>query len=374
MFIIPIILAILGPLLFLAIVAGIVYLIIQKKKTQDAPDTNQKQIHFSDIVSNFFSLSLLITNVVAVITILFAIIDKLIKDVLATNNYYEISSGRESLHSAISLLVITVPIAIILSYWMRKQKEKRNEAENPVTKFTIGATIIATGITVAGSIFSIIYQFLEGDITNRFLVKVASILIIAVVLFIYYRAIYKESVNTTKYQKFFAISSSIFILALCIYGIAITGTPSQIRKEKFDDRRLSDLSIIQNQVLSYWQNHDRLPEHLLDTTDVLSNIAIPSDPKTGNPYRYEIVTQSENVGASTTAATFRLCSTFETEKVAKGKFENIIALKTSSQTFDSYYAGDNSPFWDHGVGEKCFERNIDPKIYKKQPKPVDFKD
>lgn len=378
MFIIPIIIGILGPLLFLAIVAGVIYLIIQKKRSQDS-EVNQKPIHFSDIIANFFSLALLIINVVSVITIIFSIIDKLIPDELKRNSYYEITSGRESLHSAISLLVITIPISIGLSYWMRKQKEKRNETENAVTKFTTGATIIATGITVAGSIFSIIYQFLEGDITNRFLIKVASILVIAAIIFIYYGALYKEVPNKKKYQNIFAITSAIFIITICIYGTIITGTPNQIRKEKYDDSRLSDLSMIQNQVLSYWQNHDMLPEHLIDTIDVLSNVAIPSDPKTGSAYRYEIIKQSENVMGSTTAATFKICAVFESEKKASGNFEQGYENQKDSapMSLNRYFAGDNSPFWDHGIGEKCFERTIDPKIYKHSQAPavpVNYKD
>lgn len=381
MYIIPIILGILGPLLFLAIIAGVILLVIRKKPSSTQGDVSpEHQIHFSEVASSFFSLAFLIANVVAVMTIVFSIIDKLLPDALSRDNYYSLNNNNSELHTAVSLLVLTIPAGLILAYWMRKRKmAHKEEPDSQVRKFTIGTALVATAVTIGGSAFSIIYQFLEGDLSNRFLAKAASMLIVATTLFAYYKLLYKkDAITAIPLQNIFAYTTTGIALGLCIWSITITGTPSQIRKEKFDDRRLSDLSQIQQQVLSYWQNHRTLPTELASLSNPLSAFAVPTDPRTSTPYEYAIVKQSESLSGKLTEATFSFCATFETSRKASAKFEGLGGMN-SAQTdisakggFDGYYMGSDSPFWDHPEGRHCFTRTIDPMMYlpMNEPKTV----
>lgn len=382
MYIIPIILGILGPLLFLTIAVGVIFLVIRKKQVGAGGEaTPEHPIHFSEVASSFFSLAFLITNVVAIMTIVFSIIDKLLPDLLSRDNYYSLNNNNSELHTAVSLLVLTIPAGLILAYWMRKQKiAHKEEVDSPVRKFTIGTALVTTAITVGGSAFSIIYQFLEGDLSNRFLAKAASMLIASAALFAYYKLLYKKDALTAiPLQNIFAYSTTAIAIGLCVWSIAITGTPSQVRKEKFDDRRLSDLSQIQQQVLSYWQNHRALPLQLAALSDALSSFAVPTDPRTNTPYEYTVVKQSESQAGKLTEATFTFCANFETSRKATAKFEGLNAPSTAQNDisfkggFDGYYYGSNSPFWDHPEGRHCFTRTIDPMMYPPviEPKSLD---
>lgn len=381
MFIIPILIFILGLAIFLALIGGVVYAVIHKKQQGEIGTENTKQIRISEIISNFFSFALLVTNIVSIITILFTVIDVIFKDEISSNRAYNYYNSYSELHSAISLLAIVLPASLILSYWIRKEHIKNTpEMNSPVKKFTIGATMIASLVAVCGSLFSIIYQYLEGDLSSRFIAKVISVFILAAILFVYYRILYtKGQANTTLHQNIFAASASIFIIALSIYAITLTGSPSQIRKEKFDDTRLSDLSSIQQNVLSYWQSHRVLPQDLSQMTDAISRVAIPKDPRSSDSYEYEIITQSTTVNDKTTEAVFKLCAKFETERDTSKKFEE---LKTKSVAqYDSigrnelgmYYPMDESPFWNHKAERTCFTRTIDPVVYlPTPPQPVRF--
>ncbi len=357
MILIPIIISILSGLLFIALIAGVIYLIVQRR-TPEQNGGPVKHIKFSEVASNFFSLALLITNVTSIITITFTCIEEYFKDDL-NNSYYDYNGGNSDLHSAISLLVITIPASIVLTRWMRKQ-----EAGESVEKFTINTTLIATALTIAGSVFSIIYSYLQGSLDIQFFYKVLSVFVIALSVFSYYKYIYKS--EDQNYKNAALALAVIAAITISIVTLNKTGTPGQIRKEKFDERRLNDLSLIQNNVLNYWQSHRQLPSKLVDISDPMYQTTIPRDPKTSDPYDYEIVEQSEIINNRPTEASFKLCANFETKRKYSDKFETNQATKSNSimmGEFDRYYPGNNSPFWDHEIGEKCFVRKLDPNVH-----------
>jgi hypothetical protein len=333
------------------------------------------------MISNFFNFALLVTNITSLILILFTIIDVITKDSAENNVYYNTYNynSYSELHSSIALISITLPLSLLLSYWIRREHIKVTpEGNSPVKKFAIGANVVASLIAICGSLFTIIYQYLEGDISSRFIAKVVSSFILSAVLFAYYRIIYvKGQSKTVQYQNSFGIASVVFVVSLCVYSIVLTGSPTQIRKEKFDDIRLTNLSNIQQIVLSYWQSHRVLPNDLAEMTDAMSHTSIPKDPRSGDSYEYVIMTQSETVNNKTSGATFKICATFETERDNSKKFEemktkdiakyNSIAYKE----FSSYYPMDESPFWNHKAERTCFMRSIDPMVYQpQQEQPV----
>jgi amino acid transporter len=367
MFIVPI-LVILGIIvLILALIGGVVYAVINKnQKGETQNDDPTKKIRISEMISNFFNFTLLIINVVSIIMILFTIIDQIFKE--------NIPNNFSDLHSSIALISISLPLSLALSYYIRKEHIKAfPKGNSPVKKFTISATVIASLIAICGSFFTIIYQYLEGETSSRFIAKIIVSLILSVVLFAYYRLIYvRGQSDSIKHQNAFGIISTVFIISICIYSIILTGSPSQIRKEKFDDIRLNNLSSIQQNILSYWQSHRLLPKDLASMTDAMSHTAIPKDPRNSEPYEYEIKTQSETVNKKTTTAIFKICATFETIKDNSKKFEELKAQDFSrynsikTNELNSYYPMDDSPFWDHKAEKTCFTRTIDPMVYQPQ--------
>lgn len=358
-------------ILIISLIGGVVYVIVSKSQKISSPDENvNSKVKISEIISNFFNLILLIINIISIIMIIFSVIDVLIKENISNSNYYNYSD----LHSSIALISITLPLHLVLSYYIRKEHIKNiKEGNSPVKKFTIGATVIASLIAICGSLFSIIYQYLEGEISSRFIAKVIFSLILSIILFLYYRLIYtKGQLGTIKYQNIFGILSSIFIISACIYSIVLTGSPDLIRKQKLDEIRLNNLSSIQQSVLSYWQNYKLLPNDLVSMTNAMSNTAVPKDPKSNEPYEYEIVTQSKVVNNITSSATFKICAKFETIRDNSKKFEELKTQDYSKYNsikdneFNSYYPMDESPFWNHKAERTCFIRTIDPMIF--QPK------
>jgi type II secretory pathway pseudopilin PulG len=150
----------------------------------------------------------------------------------------------------------------------------------------------------------------------------------------------------------YALSVTGAVAALVVISIVagffIIGTPGQARQQRLDDQRVSDLMNIQWQVVSYWQQKQKLPASINDLEDPISGYSNPRDPETGEPYAYR-----PGEGMS-----FSLCATFSGPSNANRQG---LTMPMGAGALE----GD----WKHGAGETCFERTIDPERYPPTPNP-----
>lgn len=150
-------------------------------------------------------------------------------------------------------------------------------------------------------------------------------------------------------MKYFIYIVIGVVAAAVVVGVAIVGSPENQRKQRFDTERVSDLQNIQWQLVSYWQRKNALPENLDMLRDDIGGYQVPLDPQTGQPYDYE----------KTGDRSFKLCATFVGTSAEDGR---------SSVPPMAYPAKDGlNDFWDHSAGRVCFDRTIDPELYKPYP-------
>jgi hypothetical protein len=138
-------------------------------------------------------------------------------------------------------------------------------------------------------------------------------------------------------MKLLAICVSAIVLAAVIAAFTTVGSPSKQRAIRFDERRISDLQTLENEVGTYWQINNHLPASFLNLTGV-----IPTDPETNKPYEYRVKTDP----------TYELCASFNFDSV---------------NNYPKPYPVYGNETWDHGPGRTCFERTINPSMY---PKPL----
>src|SRR6185437_15542884 len=135
----------------------------------------------------------------------------------------------------------------------------------------------------------------------RFVWKVIALLLIAGVAGTYYIFSLYESFRWAKaIRRGNAWFGLVLVIAAIVAGFLIVGSPAHQRSIRFDQQRVSNLSNIQWQVVSYWQQKGKLPAALADLNDSLSGVAVPKDPETGASYEY-----------SAKAPSFRLCAAFD---------------------------------------------------------------
>ena len=293
---------------------------------ETAPKTGPKDffLHLAGMVTLYVSVGSLIGLVMETI-------DRLFPDKLQawTDPY---SSG---IRFAIASLLVIFPIFIFITKYTNKDLAQNPEKKNlPVRKWIAYLTIFIAAAVIAGTLIALINTFLSGEISARFMMKIFAILIIFNAVFGYFLNEIRD-VSAGKRKMFAWVGISLVVCSMA-FGFYIMGSPAAQRKFSFDERRVNDLQNIQYEILNFWQTKKILPANLEAVRDPIQNVSLPVDPDTEAPYIYE----------KTSETTFNLCATFGTKVVGSPSAPSMMGLVDEN--------------WEHGIGQVCFERKIDP--------------
>ncbi|MES2006760.1 MAG: DUF5671 domain-containing protein [Patescibacteria group bacterium] len=294
----------------------------------------------------------LYASIVAFITLLFSYINYVFPDAL---NYYSQNPYDSGMSYQMAMIIVLAPLFLVLMRVIRRDIEKdESRAELWVRRWALYLTLFVAGITVAADLVTLLYYFLSGqDITLRFLLKVAVVLLVASAGFMHFLADIKGYwVANPKKVQAIGYATGLLVILTIAAGFFIVGTPGQARQYRLDEQRVSDLQNVQWQIVSYWQQKQKLPAQLSDLNDSISGWNMPIDPKTGAGYEYSVKGETS----------FELCATFASDR----------AMKSGSSIARpaSVYGKDIADNWDHKAGRVCFTRTIDPERYPPINKPT----
>ncbi len=315
-------------------------------------------MHSKTTAKDFFlylgALIGLYVSSVSFLMLTFAIVEKLFPIV---GNYYSDPSG--TIRWGLAVMIIFFPAFIYLSYIVNKDlKANPEKKEIWIRRWTIFFTLFISGLTIAIDLATLIYRFLGAeDLTTRFFLKVALVLAVAIIVFRYYLyELRRDAKMYSQNAKIFIYIISAAVLATIIYGIILIGSPFQANARNLDQQRVNDLSSIQSQIVyTQWTNKGTVPMTLAELNDQISGYTVPTDPETGLPYEYTMLSKNS----------FELCATFSASSTED--YGVTRAVMPVAAPYPSKGIVDN---WSHGVGRVCFDRTIDPAIYQVQPTPV----
>ncbi|MFZ2072133.1 MAG: DUF5671 domain-containing protein [Minisyncoccia bacterium] len=325
----------------------------------------------------FLSLGVFVSLIVSVTSFLnlaFEILDKKFPDVLnATYQYGYASSQFESARTFLAMLIIMFPAFLILAYfWKKKEKKGLGEYDEVMRKWLSYIIIFLSILIVVVDLIVLVRYFVSGEITIRFILKVAIAISGAKMVLNYFIS----EVWNFKWKKFFKITATYFsmamVLVLIIWSFFVIGSPFKQRQLQLDDRRVQDLQSIQWQVINYWQQKEKLPESINNLKDPISGYSLPVDPEfqKGKNYEYALIDKNK--------LKFELCATFSLpmpkgwqEYNYGGGIRPMMAgtdVSTSSVSYPMPYPSGTNDSWDHQIGRTCFERTIDKDLYPPYPK------
>lgn len=311
------------------------------------PQENQMQMPCPKITPKDFFLHIgviasLYFSAVVFIQLVFAIINTVIEDPLEI--YY--FADESSLRFAIAALIIGFPLFIFLS-WLLHNEEVKNPAKQrfPLRKWLIYLTLFIAGATIAIDLIVLINSFLAGDLSARFILKVITVLAVALVVFGYFYHELKREPENRKGIRILGGIVSLVVLAFVIWGVVLAGSPFQARLERFDQQKVNDLQLIQSHVIDYWINTESLPENLTQVEDAVRGVRIPTDIQTGANYQYNALGE----------LSFELCALFNT---ASTETESLMEFP---RPIGGVFI--ENEFWTHDEGEVCFERTINPERF-----------
>ena len=142
-------------------------------------------------------------------------------------------------------------------------------------------------------------------------------------------------------MKHFAWAVCFVVAAAIVSSFFIIGSPADTRLQKLDEKRINDLSSIQNGIVNYWQQKSKLPSSLGELNNDLNYFTVPRDTENDKDYTYEVLGQYQ----------FKLCADFSTESNAE-----------APDAVPMIYGMESK--WLHPKGNVCFTRTIDPELFR----------
>ncbi len=277
-------------------------------------------LHLLQFLTFFWSM-------ITITTILFQYVNTWVPDILSY------ASPQSAIRWAVSGLVVAYPVFVAITRFFR-----REGIPNP--KFAVYFTLFIAGITIIADVGTVVYQFLGGDLTLRFGLKILAVFLVAAFAFFYFLWDLKRNGTISQRANAILWSIDVIVLAIIIGAFIVVGSPQKQRAIRFDNQRVSELQQVQWQIINYWQTRGELPLALEVLNSDLSGFRVPNDPETKQPYEYAVLGKKK----------FELCATFS------------YGTDTSSgSAVYPYYDGTQS--FDHEAGRDCFEREIDEKEF-----------
>lgn len=305
-----------------------------KKEDLENKDNKTSPKHF---FLHFFVILMLYFFVINLITLIFQSINILIPDTIprAVSSY----ASRESIRFSLAFVIVVFPFFLISSFFLQKNYKENNFVEKmKIRKWLIYFTSFVIVSVAVFNLVAVVYLFLKGEVTLRFILKSISLLIILGLVFTYYTRDIRNKISL-KERKNWLMGAIIIFFIFVILGIFLAGSPQKERLRRFDNQKINDLSQIERQVVSYYQKKGHLPEKLSDLESGMSGFRIPLDLQTKEPYEYQINSEDS----------FELCANFN------------LSSKETKEEVPFYGVRGN---FEYEEGRWCFDRTIDREIYK----------
>lgn len=291
------------------------------------------------------SLVSLYVTIVGLIMLLFSIISVHYPD--ATQGYYEVESAASSIRFGIAMLIVFFPAYIALTRLVNNVRRNEHGTYLMLTKWLIYLSLIVGGAAILGDLVSVIYGYLNGELTIRFALKALSFFVVIASAFIYYLFDAKGYWQTHEQESiWYGFGGTVIVIVALTLGFMNTMTPSEVREASLDSAQVNDLSLVQSQIETYFQSHGTLPESI---ETAFFGMSAPSASEGRAPYEYTV----------TNATSFELCATFAKES---SKSEQ---MQYSQPMFDGALIK-NGTNWNHGAGHWCFSRNINTQALETQ--------
>src|SRR3989338_10068968 len=254
-----------------------------------------------DVFMYLFATIALYLSAWSVINLLIQYISIAFPDPL--NSYYQPGS---SIRWIMAWLIIIFPAYFWVSRFLHRDLVAQpGKSELRGRRWLLYLTLFLAALLIIGDLVALIYNFLDGELTTRFLLKVLAVLAVAVAIFWYYLYDLRAKASPlSSHALLFVRGAMTMVGVIVIAGFFISGSPFRQRLVKFDSQKKNDLPNIQWQVVNYWQKKQKLPSTLDDLRDDIAGYVSPTDPQSGAAYEYR------PTGAIAEDRSFELCAEF----------------------------------------------------------------
>ena len=299
-------------------------------------------------------------SIVAFIFLIFEYINYAFPNPLS---YYPSDPYQSSIPYDMASIIVLFPIYLAIAWIIRRDiNSDATRADIWVRRWAIIFTLFAAGVTIAVDLIVLLTTFLSGEaVTAAFFLKVLVVLLVAAGIFMHFIADfwgYWGQFPSRRYSV--VIGAAVLAFTAVVSGFFIVGTPQQARLYRFDDQKVQDLQNIQRQVVSYYQQKQKLPTTLAELQDPLAYGQLPLDSQSGKSYDFK----------ATDNLIFSVCADFN-----KASRAGMMSDRGNAPSMPAPYPMGSVGIkgqenWQHSAGHVCFSRTIDPQLYPALTKPL----
>lgn len=273
----------------------------------------------------------------ALITVVFGLINIAIPD--AAEGYYAYESAQNGVRFGIAMLIVFLPTYLVLTRAVNNIRRNERGVYLTLTKWLIYLSLFVGGVILLGDLVAVIWSFLNGELTTRFLLKALTMLVVIGAAVGYYILDARNYWNTHEmYSKLCGLIAALVGIVVIGAGFFSIDTPNEVREKRIDEQQVQDLQDIQHHVENHYQQNGELPEEI-DGLYTATNMPTASEER--NAYQYRI----------TDNQTYELCAefAFPSERTESASY-------VRPPTRDEYPAYNYN--WEHDAGDVCFTRTV----------------
>lgn len=140
-----------------------------------------------DFFLHLLTIVLLYTSAIAFTTLVFQYINLYIPDPVQGGSYWGLKHARSLARGALATLIISFPALLWANWFLNKDYKSNPEKRNlRIRKWLLYFTLFVASIVIIIDLISLVMNFLEGELTTRFLLKVITVGFVAGSIFGYY--------------------------------------------------------------------------------------------------------------------------------------------------------------------------------------------
>jgi len=140
-----------------------------------------------DVFMHLLAIVTLYTSAISFLVLVFQYVNVLLPDPLSPDGFYNLSSAYSKIRWSISSLIIVFPVYIFTTWHLNKSYSATPSKSNlRIRKWLIYFTLFAAALIIIGDLVTLVYNFLGGELTLRFILKVLSVFFVTISVFVYY--------------------------------------------------------------------------------------------------------------------------------------------------------------------------------------------
>ena len=302
--------------------------------------THMNQSAIKNFVMQLAALISLYLSLSFLLVLAFGVINLMFPD--AADSVWQIESNHGAVRFGIAMSIVFFPAFLVLTRLVNKARRKEEGEYFALTRWAIYLSLLVAGLVLLGDLVAVIFAFLEGEITTRFILKALALLVVIGLAFYYYildaRGYWLK--NESK-SKMVGLVAGLIALATIVTGFYHIDTPQTVREMKIDEEQKNDLQTIQWEIQNYINQETTIPANL----EALNNaFDLPEAPEGREAYEYRVTDNG-----------FALCATFA-EDYKEEYYGEYSSYAYDKSMTEPYIVNDMD--WRYKAGRYCFEREV----------------